>query len=188
MEPFGGKDALKRLSCFFTASLPLHTLAYTENCSMWYPSFSKKFRNAVACRLSVFVCTGRSKKTIIRIQQFYKLSLQYECQCCILGHICCHVQIRHGPERLHQVIRQIKLVQLTVMVQTQARLKTIHRQSAVGHNSPPLGREGLPFFFFHRGIIAKDIDLIFLNFLYYAKRQTFKEVCPFMGFYPNSSV
>ena len=84
------------------------------------------------------------------------------------------VQIRHGPERLHQVIRQIKLVQLTVMVQTQARLKTIHRQAAVGHNSPPLGREGLPFFFFHRGIIAKDIDLIFLNFLYYAKRQTFK--------------
>ena len=70
-----------------------------------------------------------------------------------------------------------------------ADARRVHdHQTAVGHNSPPLGREGLPFFFFHRGIIAKDIDLIFLNFLYYAKRQTFKEVCPFMGFYPNSSV
>ena len=78
VEPFGGKDALKRLSCFFTASLPLHTLAYTENCSMWYPSFSKKFRNAVACRLSVFVCTGRSKKTIIRINLLIAMLLVFK--------------------------------------------------------------------------------------------------------------
>lgn len=102
-----------------------------------------------------------------------------------------HLLPRTNPLRAGtapSVIRQIKLVQLAVMVQPQARLKTIHRQTAVGHNSPPLGREGLPFFFFNRNVITKNIDLVFLDFSYGSKRHTFKNIRPIMRFHFDCSI
>ena len=51
-----GRFSFKRPSCFLTASIPLHTRAYTEYCSIQYPSFNKNLRKLQALFLSFFVC------------------------------------------------------------------------------------------------------------------------------------
>ena len=78
MEPFGGKDALKRLSCFFTASLPLHTPAYTEKLQHVVSVLQQKIPERR--RMPPFsLCLHRQvKKTIIRINLLIAMLLVFK--------------------------------------------------------------------------------------------------------------
>lgn len=46
----------------------------------------------------------------------------------------------------------------------------------------------MPFFFFNRNVITKNIDLVLLDFSYGSKRHAFKNIRPIMRFHFDCSI